>query len=88
MLSLEQLDVVFKQPTREFWRWAVNEEARWIWGCLKDWRKVVEERRPQFYDKLALEDQASQFSDELHLEELSVATELPSRASSRQGNHV
>lgn len=75
MLSLEQLDVVFKQPTREFWRWAWNEEARWIWGCLKDWRKAAEEQRPQFYDRLALEEQ-------------SVPIELRSRASSIHGNHT
>lgn len=88
MLSLEQLDVVFKQPTREFWRWAWNEEARWIWGCLKDWRKVVEEQRPQFYDRLTLEEQQSQFYDERALEEQSVSTELRSRPSSMQGNHT
>lgn len=88
MLSLEQLDVVFKQPTREFWRWALNEEARWIWGCLKDWRKAVEERRPQFYDKLVLEEQHSQFYDEHDFEEQSIPTELRNRASSMQGNHT
>lgn len=88
MLSLEQLDVVFKQPTREFWRWAWNEEARWIWGCLRDWRKPVEEHRPQFYDRLTLEEQHSHSFDGFDLEERSVATELRSRASSRQGNHT
>lgn len=75
MLSLEQLDVVFKQPTREFWRWAWNEEAKWIWGCLKNWRKAFEEKRPQFYDKLVFEEE-------------SVPTELRSRVSSSHGSHI
>ena len=88
MLSLEQLDVVFKQPTREFWRWARNEEAKWIWGCLKDWRKAVEEKRPQLYDRLALEEQHPQFHDELILEEQSAPIELHSRTSSIHGNYT
>lgn len=55
MLSLEQIDVVFRQSTQEFWSWAWNEEASWFLNRVKFWRRATREQRPQLYDWLALE---------------------------------
>jgi hypothetical protein len=51
LLTLEQLDDVFSQPTRQFWKWVIYKEGKWAINRLR-WWKPHPGKRPQLYESV------------------------------------